>query len=103
MRAHRHTYQLSAARVEVEEAAQFTARSRQERAEAMIARLQVVCAALGMEPTATVMNLPGRWDFMVSYTQRNAYAKALANKACGSLQQRGHTVWLDTDIPIVAC
>jgi hypothetical protein len=41
------------------------------------------------------INSPGRWDCMISYTQRNANAKLLAAELFNSMQKRGVTVWLD--------
>ena len=41
------------------------------------------------------LNPPGRWDAMISYTQRNASAKHLAAELYSSLRERGLTVWLD--------
>ena len=41
------------------------------------------------------INAPGSWDFMISYTQRNANAKLLATELYTSLERRGKTVWLD--------
>lgn len=47
-----------------------------------------------------VLNKPGHWDFMISYTQRNPAAKLLASELYGSIQKRGGTLskgscWLD--------
>ena len=41
------------------------------------------------------LNLPGRWDVMISYTQRNAEAKLLAAEIYSSMRERGRTAWLD--------
>ena len=43
----------------------------------------------------TVINSPGRWDVMISYTQRSAEAKRLANSAYAAFRDRGKTVWMD--------
>ena len=45
-----------------------------------------------------VKNAPGRWDAMISYTQRNPTSEALAYKISAALQARGKTVWLDVDM-----
>ena len=42
-----------------------------------------------------VQNQPGHWDAMISYTQRNAHAKLLAEGLYNSFRERGKTVWLD--------
>ena len=41
------------------------------------------------------LNAPGRWDFMISYTQRSPKAELLATELYHSLRERGYTVWLD--------
>ena len=41
------------------------------------------------------INPPGQWHAMVSYTQRNAQAKLLAETLYASLKERGFPVWLD--------
>lgn len=43
----------------------------------------------------SVINSPGRWDAMISYTQRNAVSEALAHMLRAELIERGKTVWLD--------
>ena len=45
-----------------------------------------------------VLNEPGFWDFMISHTQRNGKAVALAEKLAASLRNLGFTVWLDVDM-----
>ena len=45
-----------------------------------------------------VLNEPGFWDFMISHTQRNGKAVALAEKLAASLRKLGFTVWLDVDM-----
>jgi hypothetical protein len=44
---------------------------------------------------AQPLNPPGRWDVMISYTQRNAQAQLLAAEIYSSMRERGRTVWLD--------
>jgi len=41
------------------------------------------------------INAPGRWDFMISYTQRNPAAELIAETLHSSMLKRGKTVWLD--------
>eukprot|EP01045_Picozoa_sp_COSAG04_P017418 COSAG04_NODE_1540_length_6420_cov_3.248220_4_plen_404_part_00 len=48
-------------------------------------------ALLHREP----LNAPGRWDAMISYTQRNPVSEALAHAIHGELTRRDMTVWLD--------
>ena len=38
---------------------------------------------------SSCINSPGRWDVMISYTQRNANAKRLAAKLYSGLRERG--------------
>jgi predicted acylesterase/phospholipase RssA len=40
-------------------------------------------------------NTPGSWDFMISYTQRNAKAELIAAELYSALSERGRSVWLD--------
>lgn len=47
---------------------------------------------------ASVINSPGRWDAMISYTQRNAVSEALASRLHEELNRRGKTVWLDVQM-----
>ena len=50
----------------------------------------------GTQSEAQVLNQPGSWDVMLSYTQCNAGAnKLLAAEIYSSLRERGKTVWLD--------
>jgi hypothetical protein len=47
-----------------------------------------------------VLNEPGHWDFMISYTQRNPAAEILAANLYNSIRERGGTLckgscWLD--------
>ena len=44
---------------------------------------------------AAPISSPGRWDFTISYTQRNPYAELLAEAVYSSLRERGKTAWLD--------
>ena len=46
------------------------------------------------EPRA-VINSPGQWDAMISYTQRNDKACLLAERIYTAFRERGKTVWLD--------
>jgi hypothetical protein len=50
------------------------------------------------EPESELINQPGNWDFMISYTQRNAVSETLAVKISGELRKRGKTVWLDVEM-----
>ena len=52
---------------------------------------------LATEPEP-VENAPGRWDAMISYTQRHPTSEALAYKVSAALQARGQTVWLDVEM-----
>ena len=52
-----------------------------------------------MAAAAACINQPGAWDFMISYTQRNAASEAMAYKIRSELIERGHTVWLDVEMP----
>ena len=45
-----------------------------------------------------VINAPGVWNFMISYTQRNATSEALAYKIYGELLRRHQSVWLDVQM-----
>ena len=47
---------------------------------------------------SSVKNAPGRWDFMISYTQRNAVSEALAYKLHAALEKLGKSVWLDVEM-----
>eukprot|EP00854_Cymbomonas_tetramitiformis_P025161 gene25161-30706_t len=42
-----------------------------------------------------MLNSPGAWDFMISYTQRNPEAKLLASETFYSLKELGLSCWLD--------
>ena len=42
-----------------------------------------------------VINEPGQWDVMISYTTRNLVSVALAEKIRAGLQERGLSVWMD--------
>jgi serine/threonine protein kinase len=42
-----------------------------------------------------VINEPGHWDVMLSYTQRNYTSEAIVHAVYGELVKRGKTVWLD--------
>lgn len=44
------------------------------------------------------LNEPGKWDVMISYTQRNAKAQMLAEKLYASLVKKRRTVWLDVQM-----
>lgn len=46
-------------------------------------------------PDPRHVNSPGHWDAMISYTQRNAKARLLAEQICHTLRERGKSVWLD--------
>ena len=46
----------------------------------------------------TVCNAPGKWNAMISYTQKSDRAKILAEKAKSSLEAKGKTVWFDIDM-----
>ena len=48
--------------------------------------------------TLSILNQPGFWDFMISHTQRNGKAVALAERLASSLRKLGFTVWLDVDM-----
>ena len=48
--------------------------------------------------TLSILNQPGFWDFMISHTQRNGKAVALAERLAASLRKLGFTVWLDVDM-----
>ena len=41
------------------------------------------------------INSPGKWDAMISYTQRHAQSETLADALHSAFTQRGLTVWLD--------
>ena len=45
-----------------------------------------------------VANPPGSWDVMISYTQRNAVAEALASRLCAAFADCRLTVWLDVQM-----
>ena len=51
-----------------------------------------------LQYTEGVRNEPGHWDFMISYTQRNDRAMALAWKLRAALLLRGKTVWVDVEM-----
>ena len=44
------------------------------------------------------LNPPGQWNFMISYTQRNGEAKAIAVKLFYKLRELNFTVWLDVEM-----
>eukprot|EP01043_Picozoa_sp_COSAG02_P036093 COSAG02_NODE_2624_length_8398_cov_18.889505_2_plen_1247_part_00 len=48
---------------------------------------------------SAIINLPGQWDVMISYTQRNPMSEALAAHLHGELMRRGRTCWLDVKMP----
>jgi hypothetical protein len=52
-------------------------------------------------PRGQIINGPGHWDAMISYTQRNTEAKLLAAELYSSLRERGKTVWLDVKMDIL--
>eukprot|EP01047_Picozoa_sp_COSAG01_P050662 COSAG01_NODE_5146_length_4453_cov_10.678916_1_plen_594_part_00 len=47
---------------------------------------------------APSLNLPGRWDTMISYTQRNPISETLAVKLSGEFRRRKLDVWLDVEM-----
>ena len=44
------------------------------------------------------LNAPGQWHFMISYTQQDLKAQALAQRLSSSLKGGGFTVWLDVEM-----
>jgi len=46
----------------------------------------------------SALNPPGKWDFMISYTQQNGFAKALATKLHSTLKDQGWGVWFDVEM-----
>ena len=46
-------------------------------------------------PKKNFMNKPGRWNFMISYTQRDPNAALLANNLYNELKGKNFTVWQD--------
>ena len=52
-------------------------------------------AAADTAAAVACLNAPGRWDHMISYTQRNAKAALIAEALCSTLSERGRSVWLD--------
>ena len=57
-------------------------------------------AAAGSGREAKPKHLPGNWDAMISYAQRNATSEALAYRIHGELSSRGLTVWLDVQMKV---
>jgi hypothetical protein len=56
---------------------------------------------IGALPTeAPIINEPGHWDVMISYTQKSSAAQHLAEVIVNELQQRGKTVWRDTKMDV---
>ena len=51
-----------------------------------------------LAPRSNSLNVPGRWHFMISYTQKNTKAQLLVQKLYSSLLDRGFTVWLDIEM-----
>jgi hypothetical protein len=49
----------------------------------------------GPAEPAEVINQPGQWDAMISYTQHNAVSETLAHALHGEFTMRGLAVWLD--------
>ena len=44
------------------------------------------------------INDPGKWDFFISYTQRNASGMLVAHKMYHMLKEEGCSVWLDNEM-----
>ena len=47
-----------------------------------------------------VINEPGQWHFMISYSQRARVPPQIAIALASQLQRRGYLVWLDVDMPV---
>eukprot|EP01046_Picozoa_sp_COSAG06_P007956 COSAG06_NODE_397_length_16244_cov_230.792320_16_plen_322_part_00 len=61
------------------------------------ARRSAVTIPRANAPRPDAINPPGRWDAMISYTQRNPQAELLAEALHSSMEKQlgDHTVWLD--------
>ena len=59
---------------------------------------EAVPPAPGGAGSSVVLNPPGHWDCMISYTQRNNVSEAIAYKTRAALLQRGKSVWLDVEM-----
>lgn len=50
------------------------------------------------EGTTSAINAPGRWDFFISYTQRNDRAQIVARTLYEKLRGEGKEVWFDIEM-----
>ena len=49
-------------------------------------------------PRPGVLNQPGMWIAMLSHTQRNGHAKAIAQRIFSTLDKLGLSCWLDVNM-----
>eukprot|EP01046_Picozoa_sp_COSAG06_P031174 COSAG06_NODE_3014_length_5960_cov_2.963146_1_plen_1145_part_00 len=60
-----------------------------------VPELQMVLHTKPTSERLGIKNEPGRWDIMISYTQRNPVSETLAAHLHGEFVRRGLAVWLD--------